>query len=149
MSGNRLIKRPFFGKADRLTIQMFRYAVIGGTAALSDWLLYWSLVRFGGIPYFWAAAISFTAATLLNYLLCIKWVFYDSRYSRWMEAGLVFLISLAGLGFNELILIILVEFISMHFLTAKVSATGVVFFWNFFARRRLFAPASIDKQDNI
>jgi putative flippase GtrA len=116
--------------------QLFRYFIVGGTAAAVDWSFYWFFVSICGLHYLAAASISFTAATLVNYGLCVKWVFPAGRFKKSLEFSLVFFVSLVGLLFNALFLYILLEFLLMHFMLAKILTTGLVFFWNYFARKK-------------
>ncbi len=116
-------------------IQFIKYFFVGGLAAVIDWLIYWMLIEYFSLFYLQAAFISFIIATLVNYLLSIKWVFKNRRYKKTMEVVLIYIISAVGLIINELFLYVLVELIEMNLLSAKISATGVVFFWNYFARK--------------
>jgi putative flippase GtrA len=125
-----------FKKRIALT-QLFKYFFVGATAALIDWLFYWILVNYGAVHYLLAAVISFNIATLVNYLLSVKWVFNSGRYSKYIEISLVFLVSLLGLLFNELFLYLFKEIFNLHFMISKVAATGIVFFWNYLSRKKL------------
>ncbi len=125
----------FLEKQEELA-QLIKYFFVGASAALIDWLLYWVLVNYGGMNYLLAAGISFTVATLENYALSVIWVFKSGRFSRYMEMGFVFLVSLIGLLFNELFLYLFVEFLGWHELISKIGATGIVFFWNYFSRKK-------------
>lgn len=117
-------------------LQLFRYFFVGGTAALTDWFFYWFFVSWFGLHYILAALISFTIATYVNYWLSVRWVFIPGiRFGRAVEISLVFLISAGGLVINQISLILLIEVLSVHFMAAKIIATGVVFFWNFFLRK--------------
>ncbi len=116
--------------------QLIKYFFVGASAALIDWLLYWILVNYGAMNYLLAGAISFTAATLENYALSVLWVFKGGRFNRYLEAGLVFAVSLVGLLFNEVFLYIFVDILAWHHMISKIAATGIVFFWNYFSRKK-------------
>ena len=45
------------------------------------------------------------------------------------------IIGLIGLGLNEASMWFLKEGLHVHYLLAKIDTTGLVFFWNFFARK--------------
>lgn len=126
----------FLLPANPAFIQLVKYFFVGGTAALCDWGFYWFLINILSIHYVLAAAISFLIATLVNYLLSLKWVFKNSsRFKRGTEVSLIFIVSAAGMLINQLTLVFLVEFLSWHYMLAKFSATGLVFFWNFYLRK--------------
>ncbi len=125
----------FLEKQVNLT-QLIKYFFVGATAALVDWLLYWALVKYGAMHYLLAAALSFIVSTAVNYVLSIKCVFSSGRHTRYMEIGLVFFVSLIGLLFNELFLYLFVSIFQVHYMISKVAATGIVFFWNYFSRKK-------------
>jgi len=118
-------------------MKFIRYFFVGGAAACLDFLIFALLTKVFHVQWFWSALISFTAATLLNYILSIRFVFQSgARFSRkHHEVLLVFLISLIGLGINQLVLWLCIEGMLLEPLIAKVIGTGVVFFWNYGARR--------------
>jgi putative flippase GtrA len=119
-----------------------RYFVVGGLAAVIDIGLFMLFAKYLGMPYLRVAVASFVVATLANYWLSIRFVFVSGqRFRRRWEVALVFAVSLVGLAFNSAILWICVEMFHFGLLFAKLTATGVVFFWNFLARRLLIFGA--------
>lgn len=122
--------------ADHTYTQLIKYFFVGGAAALCDWGFYWLLINIFSLHYAVAAALSFLIATLVNYLLSLKWVFINSsRFKRGTEMGLVFMVSAVGLLINQVTLVFLIEVIMLHYMLSKVIATGLVFFWNFYLRK--------------
>lgn len=120
-----------------------RYFVVGGIAACVDIGLFMLFAQHYGMPYLRVAAASFIIATLVNYWLSVRFVFVSGeRYRRRWEIVLVFVVSGIGLALNQAILAACVEIGRLGLLTSKLMATGTVFFWNYFARRRfVFAAA--------
>ena len=115
-----------------------RYFVVGGLSACVDIGLFMLFARGLGLPYLRVGAVTFIVATLVNYLLSVRYVFVSGqRYSRRWELGLVYLVSAVGLLLNGAILWAGVEGAGLPLLAAKVVATGCVFFWNYLARRHL------------
>jgi putative flippase GtrA len=115
---------------------------VGGLAAAIDIGLFILFAKYLGMPYQRVAVATFVVATLANYWLSIRFVFVSGqRFRRRWEMALVFAVSLAGLAFNAAILGICVEQWHFDLLPAKLAATGVVFFWNFLARRILIFGA--------
>ena len=57
------------------------------------------------------------------------------HYSKRKEVALVYFVSLVGLAVNQLVLYVMIEHLHCELMLAKLTATGVVFFWNFSARR--------------
>ncbi|WP_229116385.1 GtrA family protein [Parenemella sanctibonifatiensis] len=132
-------RRLFTGHTDHVGIQLFRYVFVGGTAAVVDLglLLLLSSVAGRDLYLVWAG-IAFLAGLAVNYLLSIAWVFQSSDRRR-TEMILFAAIGVVGLGFNELILWIGVSQLGQDLTLSKLVSMVLVMFWNFFARRTLFA----------
>lgn len=113
---------------------MSRYVVVGSTATLVDWLLFALFLYVLDWHYMLAGGISFILATLLNYLLSVKWVFVGGRHSRRKEVTLIYVASGVGLLINLAVLYSLVEWLALHVFLAKVLASTSAFLWNFSAR---------------
>jgi putative flippase GtrA len=115
-----------------------RYFVVGGVAAVVDIGLFMLFAQALGFPYLRVAPATFVIATLVNYWLSIRFVFVSgARFRRRWELALVFVVSAVGLLLNQAILALAVEELGAALLLAKLLATGMVFFWNYFARRVL------------
>jgi putative flippase GtrA len=113
-----------------------RYFVVGGAAACVDIGLFLLFAKGLGLPYLRVAAATFLVATLVNYLLSVRFVFRSGqRFRRRWEIALVYLVSGVGLALNQAILFVCVEMFHLGLVLAKLTATGTVFFWNYLARR--------------
>lgn len=117
-------------------MKIARYFVVGGASAAVDFALFGILLLLLGNPsWFAAAAISFVAATAVNYLLSIRMVFSAGvRFAARQEIMLVFLVSLVGLAFNQFALWAFYQIAGWNIWIAKCMATGSAFLWNFTAR---------------
>jgi putative flippase GtrA len=116
--------------------RLIRYFFVGGVAALVDFALFAALIKFFGVKWYSAGVVSFTFATLVNYVLSIRFVFESrARFTKQHEILLVFLASVIGLLVNQAVLYALVVIVGLQVLIAKVGATGAVFFWNYAARQ--------------
>ena len=113
-----------------------RYFLVGGIAAAVDVGLFMLFARVLGLAYLRVAAATFVLATLVNYLLSVRFVFVSGqRFGRRWEVALVYVVSAMGLALNAIILWAAVERAGMGLFAAKLAATGTVFFWNYLARR--------------
>lgn len=118
-------------------MKIVRYFFVGGAAAAVDFAVFAALVKSGALEWFFAAIISFTLATCVNYVLSVRHVFQSgARFGKQKEIALVFLVSGIGLAINQAILYLLIQRVGIDALLSKIAATGVVFFWNFAARSR-------------
>jgi putative flippase GtrA len=109
---------------------------VGGFAFIVDYGTLYILKEYVGINYLLSAAIAFILGLAVNYLLSTLWVFPDSRLNNKMAEFIVFAsIGLVGLLINEVIMYICCEVLTIHYMISKLCSTGIVFFWNFFARK--------------
>lgn len=124
------------GEADNTLVQLFRYVWVGGFAFIVDYGSLYILKEYVGFNYLLSAAIAFILGLAVNYLLSTLWVFPDSRLSNKMAEFTVFAsIGLVGLLLNEVIMYLCCEVLNIHYMISKLCSTGIVFFWNFFARK--------------
>ena len=87
-----------------------KYFVTGMIAAVVDFALFASMVKLAGWPRYIAGTVSFTAATLVNYVMSIRHVFVSGvRYKMRTEIALTFAVSLIGLAVNQVILFLLIR----------------------------------------
>ena len=116
-------------------MRLIRYFFVGGTAAVIDIGLYALLVHGVGLNYLVGGVITFMVATSVNYALSVRIVFRSgARFERPQEIVLVSVVSAIGLILNQLVLFVGVAELSLQPVLAKVVATGMVFFWNYWAR---------------
>jgi putative flippase GtrA len=129
-----------------LQATMIRYLMVASVGAVVDITLFATLVYGAEIHYLWAGVAGFLLATLVNYLLSIRFVFRSGgRFPRAVEAGIIYAVSATGLLWHQLILYAAVEHANAHVMIAKFVALGLVFGWNYLLRRHfIFARRSAE-----
>jgi putative flippase GtrA len=139
--------------------RFLKFSVVGAVGALIDFGLLNLLVQQARFPKVLANACSFTAAVISNFIWNRLWVYPETRGEPLRKQFVqFFLINLIGLGINTAIFYSADRWLlgevgllaapigalattagASHFDLAyngaKVIATGVVLFWNFFANR--------------
>lgn len=117
--------------------QILRFAVVGGSAFLIDYVIMIVLTEYVGINYLLSSGISFTVSVIYNYLLSIFWVFEVDENKSKANTFIVFIIlSIIGLGINQLVMYILVDVTTFFpYFIAKLFATGIVMVYNFITRK--------------
>lgn len=116
--------------------EFIRYFVASLLALVVDVGTLFILVSGLGLDLLLAGAIAFMAGLTVIYLLSTFWVFDRRNMPNWKIEFVVFVaIGLIGLVLNEIFLWFLADFLAFHYLVAKVASIGVVFFWNFLARK--------------
>lgn len=128
----------FLKKSDKTSVQLFKYFFVGGIAYTVDFGSLYFLTDIAKVHYLISAAIAFTLGLITNYSLSILWVFSKRTLTNKRLEFIVFsIIGLVGLSLNEVIIWFFTEWIHFHYLISKVFSTVVVFFWNFFARKKI------------
>jgi putative flippase GtrA len=124
----------------RETQQFVRFMVVGLGGTLVDFSLL-SLFKYLGMPTLPANTLSFSAGIINNFIWNRNWTFSDLHQQNWQKQLLQFTtISLVGLLINNLLMLLLEAPLSIYFhdwayVPAKILATGVVVFWNYFGNR--------------
>jgi putative flippase GtrA len=130
----------------RLAADLVRYSVASAAALALDCGLLLFCSKILGFHYLIAAAIGFLAGMSLIYLLSIRYVFSDRRYSPPAGEFLgFFVIGLTGLGLNEFLIHAFVARAGLSLALAKISTAALVFIFNFSARRVLLFSGPIVK----
>ena len=119
-----------------------RFLTVGAVGTFLDFSLL-SLLKALGLPTLIANSASFTAGVVNNFTLNRLWTFADAKQANWQRQLAQFvLVSLVGLALNNAIVLLLETPLGIllgqpdyGYLPAKVIATGVVVFWNYFANR--------------
>lgn len=119
-----------------------RFLTVGALGTFLDFGLLASL-KFAGLPTLLANSFSFTAGVANNFTWNSRWTFADRRNRNWQAQFVQFLlVSLVGLALNNAIVLLLeaplgalIGNADFGYAPAKVIATGVVVFWNYFANR--------------
>lgn len=124
-------------------IQRFaRFLAVGGLGTLLDFGLL-TILKKSGFPTLTANSLSFSVGVVNNFLLNRRWTFADTSHLPWARQLTRFgLVSLIGLGLSNAIVLLLevplgtlTGHIEWGYLPAKIIATGLVVFWNYFANR--------------
>jgi putative flippase GtrA len=140
-------------------VRFLKFAVVGALGAVIDFGTLNLLVQLAGFPKLLANACSFTAAVISNFVWNRLWVYPETRGEPLTKQFLQFIfVNVAGLGINTLIfygadrwllgeagllarpmgalaLTTGVPHFDLAYNGAKIVATAVVLFWNFFVNR--------------
>lgn len=121
----------------KLIKQLVKFGVVGGLAFVIDYGLLILLTEVAGLNYLLSSACSFTVSVIFNYILSIFWVFdVDRGKQNQGKNFVIFLIlSVIGLGLNQVLMWLQVEQLHLHYLLAKIFSTAVVMVYNFITRK--------------
>lgn len=123
----------------KLVVQFCRYFVTGGLASVVDFSVFAVALYIFDIHYLVSNLIGLAAGNVVNYLLSLGWVFRSEKRkmenNRLLEIFVFVLISLVGMGFNELLMYVFVGLFGIYEMVSKVVAAVIVLLWNFVARK--------------
>ena len=134
-------------KKSRAT-EIIRFALTGGVCFVVELAVLILLKGRFGVDTLIATPIAFLISVILNYLLCVIWVFRGAK-NRGAGAKAGFLItSVIGLGLNEALMLLFrmllgedaviltlgTRVVNMYVLN-KCLATLIVMIWNYFSKR--------------
>ena len=143
----------------REVVRFLKFSVVGTLGAVIDFGVLNLLVQLAGFPKVLANGCSFTAAVISNFIWNRLWVYPETRGEPLRKQFVQFLaVNVAGLAINTAIfygsdrwllgeagllagpagalaLAIGMKHFDLAYNGAKVIATGVVLFWNFFVNR--------------
>ena len=128
--------------------EIIRFALTGGVCFVVELAVLILLKGKFGVDTLIATPIAFLISVILNYLLCVIWVFRGAK-NRGAGAKAGFLItSVIGLGLNEALMLLFrmllgedaviltlgTRVVNMYVLN-KCLATLIVMIWNYFSKR--------------
>jgi putative flippase GtrA len=118
--------------------QFIQYVLVGGIAFIVDFVVLFLLTDKAGMHYLESATVAFLAGLLVNYLLCIAWIF-DVRAiaNRAHEFTIFAVIGGVGLALNNGLMYALTDMVGFHYLFSKIVAAGLILLFNFILRRTL------------
>lgn len=123
-------------KIKKLLEQLVKFGIVGVIATLLEWIIFYICTNQLKIHYSISTVIGFSISTIFNYWASVKWVFdVNKEKSEKLNFILFVVLSIVGLGLNELILWICIEKFAIYNMIGKVIATGIVMVFNFVTRK--------------
>ena len=115
--------------------EIFRFGVNGGVCFLVDAAIMLLLMNFTPLPDWVCIGIGFTVSVILNYILCLIWVFKGAGKQD-LKSQIVFIgSSVIGLGLTEVLMLFALNVLFMNELISKIIVTLIVMVWNYFMKR--------------
>lgn len=120
----------------KLVQQFMKFGVVGVIAFVIDYGLMVALTELAGVNYLISATISFTVSVVFNYLASMRYVFtHKQGLSRRREFVIFVVLSVIGLGINDLLMWLGTSYTALDYRLVKVFATAIVMIWNFVTRK--------------
>lgn len=132
-------------KCFRLLEQLVKFGIVGVIAFLIDYGVLFVLTEYAGIYYLISGAISFTISVVFNYFASMKYVFSGKEgMSRKKEFTIFVILSVIGLGINQILMWLGVGFFHIYYMVTKIFATAFVMAYNFVTRKIFLEEKSAD-----
>lgn len=143
----KLLYHLFLEKTQDTKIQFLRYVFVGGTAAVINIGALFVLKECLHLYYLFANVLGFILGLVTNYVLSKLLVFTtENRMNKMIEFLSYAMIGIIGLGFDTLFIWLFTDFVSLYYMISKIISTGLVFIWNFAARKLMYVI--FDKKKN-
>jgi len=140
--GLPLINRLGIAHRPKEFVRFLKFATVGAFGMVVDLTVLNVMHKVFGLPLLVANAISFTTAVISNFTWNRLWTFPESRERPiGSQLGQFALVNIIGLAINTAVLWLTFKVTQQiipdpwDYNLAKVSAIGVVLFWNYFVNR--------------
>ena len=121
----------------KLFEQIIKFGMVGFLCFFIDYGIMVFLTEIIKINYLISSGISFTVSVIVNYILSLTFVFDARRASRVKEFLLFVILSVIGLGINQVLMWAFVDIVGIFYMIAKIVATAVVMVYNFVTRKMI------------
>ena len=116
--------------------EIFRFLIAGAATLIIDYgVLVW-LTEFIHVYHILSASISFSLAVIVNYYICLRWVFKNSSRQNKKQFIVFSITSIIGLVLNIGIMKLSVDGMGVHYFVGKIVATVIVTIWNYITKKK-------------
>ena len=123
-------------KNEKLLLQIFKFVIVGGTATILDWIIYYICYNYLHIEPLIANIISFTISVIYNYIASVTWVFDVNKDKSKVKIFIEFIVfSVIGFLLSELLLWLGIHKLELNAMLVKILSTIIVMVFNFVTRK--------------
>ena len=128
--------------------EVIRFVITGGVCFLIEFAALVALRDGAGLDTLIATPIAFLISVIVNYLMCVGWVFDGAGKQGSVQRAGFLVTSAVGLGLNEVLMLLfraifgedtpvltVFGFTVTMYMVNKVMATVVVMVWNYFTKK--------------
>lgn len=118
---------------EEIVVKFIKFSLVGTSGLFIDYGITYVLKEKAHFQKYIANSLGFVSAVCTNYILNRIWTFQSQNPAVAVEYTKFFVISIIGLGINNLVLFIFHGIFKKNFYLSKLIAIGVTTFWNFTA----------------
>ena len=118
-----------------LDAEFVRFVIAGATTFVLDYGGLYICTDVLEWHYLWSSAASFTTAVIVNYIICIIWVFKNAGKQTYKKLLWFVGTSFIGLLLNQLCMKVLVDGLEVYYMESKLVSTAIVMIWNYFTKK--------------
>lgn len=119
----------------KLIAQIIKFGLVGFLCFFIDYGIMVFLTEVAGVHYLLSSGISFTVSVIVNYVLSLTYVFETEQKNRVKEFIIFVVLSVIGLGINQVLMWFCVDILGIFYMISKIGATAVVMVYNFVTRK--------------
>lgn len=118
--------------------KIVNFGIVGVIATIIDFGVLFVLKSLCNVDVYIATTLAFIVSLIFNFVASMKYVFKAKEGMSVTKQCIVFVITaVIGLGINEAIMYLCIEFLSLYYMIGKLLATCVVMVFNFVSRHLL------------
>ena len=121
----------------KLLSQIIKFGLVGFLCFFIDYGIMVFLTEIAGVHYLLSSGISFTVSVVVNYVLSLTYVFETEQKNRVKEFIIFVVLSVIGLGINQVLMWFCVDILGIFYMISKIGATAVVMVYNFITRKMI------------
>lgn len=121
----------------KLLSQLIKFGLVGFMCFFIDYGIMVFLTEVAGVHYLLSSGISFTVSVIVNYVLSLTYVFETEKGNKVKEFIIFVVLSVIGLGINQLLMWFCVDVLEIFYMISKIGATAVVMVYNFITRKMI------------
>ncbi|HIR94960.1 MAG TPA: GtrA family protein [Candidatus Coprenecus stercorigallinarum] len=114
-----------------MLLKFIKFGVVGCSGMIVDFGVTYLLKEKAKLNKFLSNSAGFVLAATNNYIWNRLWTFHSKNEDIPVEYLSFFIISLIGLGINNLTIYLLADRLKWNFYFSKLCATAIVMVWNF------------------
>ena len=111
-----------------------KFLGIGAIATMIQYIIFIAFVELTSIKIVVASALGYGISSIFNYIMNYHYTFLSDAKHQ-IAAVKFTIVALVGLSLNSLLMYVLVELLSMHYIISQILVTGILLVVNFFAHK--------------